>query len=481
MSTLRSLRLLNAVEAGTVNGAQLETFLTNTGRASEFSVLLSNRGQSRRMSNSTLTMAAITASPAATDIVFKAATTLTSNACSAVVASPIAMSAVSNNASSLNIVGANSVAWNLFKTSTFYEVNVRTVIALYAGLTPVAYPTVTSLITNPISMGDISAAPYAMFAVVASLPSTTIMAGDSAAMAVVAANPVAIDIIAKETNIMSIIANSTSAMAEITSRATATSRMAFYPGAILAISKSTTGWTAYLTSPFFAANLPLALANLIGVTPASFPTLDSIIADAYALGKVASSTPAVQALASNAGAMTTLANSPNVGVILGSATAMAVIGTNTTAMTSFITNANSRASVFASSTAKGFIMASTTLVDVIAGNAATLTYLNTIKVTVAATGIPDGNATALQPFPGVPAKLLTLSAKEVGIAATFSPYNFGGSAMTGSQAGATLSLSGTGVGGHPTHVAGYINMTWNLQGVGVTAATLPIISYVDMT
>ena len=49
MPTLRALRLLNAVEAGTVSGAQLQTYLNDTGRAAEFSSLLSSRGQSRRM------------------------------------------------------------------------------------------------------------------------------------------------------------------------------------------------------------------------------------------------------------------------------------------------------------------------------------------------------------------------------------------------------------------------------------------------
>ena len=52
MSTLRSLRLLGAVEAGTVTGTQLQVYLTDAGRSSEFSVLLSNRGQSRRMAAS---------------------------------------------------------------------------------------------------------------------------------------------------------------------------------------------------------------------------------------------------------------------------------------------------------------------------------------------------------------------------------------------------------------------------------------------
>jgi hypothetical protein len=117
-------------------------------------------------------------------------------------------------------------------------------------------------------------------------------------------------------------------------------------------------------------------------------------------------------------------------------------------------------------------------VDIVAANPALITYLKTISVTASATGIPDGNATALQPFAGLPSKVLTLLAKEAGVAATYSPYNFSGSPMTGSQAGATLSLTAVA---QLAHVAGYTNMSWNLQGIGVTAATLPIITYVDMT
>lgn len=479
MPVLRPLRLLAAVEAGTTNSAQLQTFLTDAGRAAEFGVLLASRGQSRRMAGNTLTMAAIVSAPAATSIVFTQATTATNAACTAVVASSVAMSAVANSSASLNTVAANPVAWDLFKVSTYYEVNVRTIIALLAGLNPVTYPTISSLITQSVPMGAIASADYAMSSVVASSATTTVMAGNSIAMALVAGDTSAIDIVAAApAATMTIIANSTVAMSEIVSRPIATTAMATYPVAIQAISKSTAGWASYLAGPNFAANLPLALANLIGVAPASYPTLDSIIADAVALGKVAASTPAVQALASNSAAMTTLANSANVGIILGSATAMAVIGSNNTAMTTFITNANSRPSVFASPTAKGFIVASTALVDVISGNAATVTYLNTIKATATATGIPDGVVGAYQAFTGVPAKVLVLSAKEVGIAATFSNYKFGGSSMAGTNAGAQVALSASVT---LTHIAGYTGITWDLQGIGVTAATLPIINYVDMT
>ena len=50
--------------------------------------------------------------------------------------------------------------------------------------------------------------------------------------------------------------------------------------------------------------------------------------------------------------------------------------------------------------------------------------------------------------------------------------------MAGTAAGKEVSLTAAG---NLTHIAGYTGMTWDLQGIGVTAATLPIINYVDMT
>jgi hypothetical protein len=141
-------------------------------------------------------------------------------------------------------------------------------------------------------------------------------------------NAVAIDIVAKETAVMGIIANSTPAMTEIVSRAVATNRMAAYPGAINAIAASAAAWAQYLAGPHFATNLPLALANMIGVSPGDFPTLSSIIADATALGKVASNKSAV-GITSNS-ALWHLA----VGII--PLYCDGVIGPNTTAMGSLL-------------------------------------------------------------------------------------------------------------------------------------------------
>jgi hypothetical protein len=430
------------------------------------------------MAGSTLTMEAITSSPTAINIVFASATKETSAACQAVVVSPMAMYSVANSESSLNVVGANPVAWGFFAGSAYYENNVRTTIANLAGVDPLIYPTVASLIADPLSMAAIATTPFAVSAVVASPAAIALVAADAVAMPMIAASPLAMVIVASSTSAMGTVANSSIAMTEIVSSPGATNIIANKASALGVISTTAPAWAAFLQGSNFSANLPAIVANLVGISPAAYPSLASIIADPAALAKVAANKNAVTALATSASALTALSTSPNLGIMLGSSTAMSVLGPNSAAMSSFLGNSGAWAGLFSSSVAKGYMVASTDLVNAIAGNAALITYLKTKSVTTSATGIPDGNATALQPFAGVPEKLLTLSAKEVGIAATFSPYNFGGSPMTGSQAGATLSLTSTT---SLAHVAGYTSMTWNLQAIGVTAATLPIITYVDMT
>lgn len=390
MSNLRSIRLLNAVENGTVNGNQLQTYLTDTSRLSEFSALLSTRGQTRRMAGSATTMSAITNSQLAIDIVFKSVTNETSFACKAVVASPIAMSSVAINLPSLNSVNGNAVAWSLFRKSSYYETNLRNIIASYANLSTVTYTTVNALIENPTAMADIAASVYGMRAVVASSNATTILSASSTSMALVASNAAAIDVVAKETSIMNIIANSSAAMTEIISRPAAAYTMAANQGAILAISKVASAWGAYKAGSSFATNLPLIVANLISVEPNDFPTLNSIIADATALGKVALNKQAIEALASSSAALTNLANSSNLSIMLSSTLAMSVLGPNTSAMSSFLGVSSAWNLLFSSSVSKGYMVTSTALVDVIAANASLMTYLGTLAITAQPASVPGG-------------------------------------------------------------------------------------------
>jgi hypothetical protein len=485
MPALRAIRLLQSVEAGITSGSALNVYLTDNGRLGEFANLLSTRGQTRRMATNQLTMDAIVLSAKAIDLVFTMALSNNDTAAAAVAASAVAMTTVTGNNNSLVNVLANPVSWALFNTSAYYETNVWDIIVSFAGLTKSNNTSLPAMMRNSIDVSTIAASPSAMSALMASPATFEYSQSSSIATGLYTDSTVAMNAIAGgSAAILAIVAASVELMADIVSRPSAFAIIANNAASVKAIAANDTGWNTFRAGAEFATYLKEIITAVAGLD-GTHATVDAIIADAAALTAVVGNAKAVQALASSNAAMTTLANSPNIGIVLGSAIAMGVIGPNTTAMGSFLGVSGAWPGLFASSVAKGYIVASTALVNIVAANSALITYLGTIAVNnVSATGIPDGNATALQPFvasPALPAKLLTLKAKEVGIAATYSNYNFGGATATGSQAGATLSLSGTGPGGQPAHIAGYAGMTWNFQGIGVTAATLPIITYVDMT
>lgn len=59
MPMLRSMRLLNSIEAGTTNAAALQTLLADAGRLSDWSALLSSRALSRRLLSSSVSLDAV--------------------------------------------------------------------------------------------------------------------------------------------------------------------------------------------------------------------------------------------------------------------------------------------------------------------------------------------------------------------------------------------------------------------------------------
>ena len=107
MPMIRAMRLLNAIEAGTTTGAQLQALLTaDPGRLAEFNVLLGMRGQVRRMAASSTAMAAVIASSTAMTAVAASSTAMTAvwasnTATDAVFASATARLAVYNSDTAL--------------------------------------------------------------------------------------------------------------------------------------------------------------------------------------------------------------------------------------------------------------------------------------------------------------------------------------------------------------------------------------------
>ena len=108
MPMIRAMRLLNAIEAGTTTGAQLQALLTaDPGRLAEFNVLLDMRGQTRRMAASSTAMTAVLASSTAMTAVLASSTAMT-----AVAASGTAMTAVLASSTAMTAVAASSTAMN---------------------------------------------------------------------------------------------------------------------------------------------------------------------------------------------------------------------------------------------------------------------------------------------------------------------------------------------------------------------------------
>ena len=100
MPMVRAMRMLNAIEAGTLTGSQLETLLTSDpGRLAEFNVLLGLRGQVRRMAASRTAMQAVAASSQA-----MAAVAASQNALAAIRQSSTAISAINASSQALDIL-----------------------------------------------------------------------------------------------------------------------------------------------------------------------------------------------------------------------------------------------------------------------------------------------------------------------------------------------------------------------------------------
>tara|TARA_R110000851_G_scaffold131354_2_gene265208 strand:- start:2101 stop:3531 length:1431 start_codon:yes stop_codon:yes gene_type:complete len=476
MSEVRPYRLLNAVENGTVLGPELNTILGDAGRLAEWTVLYAQRGQAKRISNGATTMLAITNSLIATNAAFLQATATNDTIVVAVAKSAIAMAAVSDVSSVLQTVSGNPTAWGYFYGSDFYESHIKKIIAHLSGIDPSVYASTNLLITDPVSMGDISVSEQGMRALVNSLPSATIMAGSSVAMPLVAANSIAINLVAQQTNIMSAIAASTTAMSNIVSYSVAMNAMSINAGAIQAIGANAAAWTSFKSSAHFSNNLKEVIANLAGLIPSDYASIDAIIANEVALTAVAASAQASDALSTSSAATTTLASSPNLSIILGSAVSMTYYGTEAN-IQAFLTVPAAVPVVFGSSVAKAVIVASDTLMDFIAATSSITSYLGTI----AATAIPSNlNAVGTNNvFGGFPDKFIILSIRANNIGAIAMTFTLAGSPLAGTSYGNVISASGTVTA---SVALGLSNpATWKASGIAATAAASPETTYVDMT
>jgi hypothetical protein len=112
MPMVRAFRLLNAIEAGTTTGTQLESILTgDSGRLGEFNAILGLRGQARRAFSSDTASTAIIASSAALGAMTDSPQVLESGvAMTAIANSTTALNAFINSPSALNRLVSSRVA-----------------------------------------------------------------------------------------------------------------------------------------------------------------------------------------------------------------------------------------------------------------------------------------------------------------------------------------------------------------------------------
>ena len=168
MPMVRAMRLLNAIEAGTTTGAQLETLLTDDpGRLAELSVLLGMRGQNERLFASATATEALIASPKALNALVtsvRGSKNMAANpdAMNAVIASSTAMTAVAASSAAMTAVAASSTA-------------------------------MTAVIDSSTAMAAVTASSTAMNAVAASSTAMAAVIASSTAMAAVAASSTAMN------------------------------------------------------------------------------------------------------------------------------------------------------------------------------------------------------------------------------------------------------------------------------------------------
>jgi hypothetical protein len=477
MSTLRSIRLLNSVEAGITDGNALTTFLSDSGRLSEFSVLMSMRGQARRMASSSVTVDTFIDCPIVLNAIFADTDINNPMVAKAIFKKQTAMINITADRNTLSIIVVNPTSLALLVESQWFETYIKHIIAdLTLTVDPDNFADVAALVTDNNAMTVIVESPEAMIALVASPSSTQLVAADLTIMGIVVDSAVAMGAFAESPTSMTILASELNAMNEIIASPTAMPIVASSPSAMAAISATNFAFNKFLSSTFFADNIKNAIANIIGVPQGDFADVNSMIDDADALAILAESTPAVKALASSSAAIAYLATSPNLSVILNSANAMAVIGTDAN-MTTLMGVEAAIPAIFASSTAKGIIITSTPLVDLIAPDGPLRTYalsLASAPTLPSALNVPGTS----QPFAGIPNKVLVVAMRANNIGAIAAAYNFTGSPATGTGVGDPIALKGTVT---ESVNYGYTNPHWKVAGIAATAAVSPEWTYVDMT
>ena len=431
MSLIYTMRLINAIESGSITGSQLEQILLNPGKLAAFNVLLSSQGQARRIAAANTTMISILGSPlaisaiAANITVMNAvfnnptaiATVLNTPAAVAVMmidpriitamySSNVAMIAVTNNLNAMTAIAVstvalnslinNATAWATYKTSAYYSLQSKNLITNLAGLLPNNYLNLTEVSLNM--------------------------------------------------------------------------------GAMNAIITNKLSWELYKTTPNFITEIKNVITNQAGLVNDTYSSLDVLIASDSAMTEIIGSRTAMMALTDSPKAFDRLiASTSAMASVTASSFAMAIVAASEVAMTKVVVSAPAMSAIFYSIPARLEIFLSTIAVDIIANSSAAISWLrSTVMLSASNPVVPDGLVGTRQPFPTMPAKVLTLSIRQISgvIAYTHTLTD----KVAGSRSNVIYNVNPLAT----EHINTYSNMQWDTTYPGAGAPYSAVIEYVSM-
>jgi hypothetical protein len=142
MGIVNGISIINNLLAGTLSGAQLQTYLGTGANLASFVQAINSRSQARAMTESNTAMTAVTASSTAMTAVAASSTAMT-----AVAASTTAKMAIFNSDTALASIAASSTALTAMRASSQYQLSAGTAGAI-AGLNAAGSYIVVGLSTS---------------------------------------------------------------------------------------------------------------------------------------------------------------------------------------------------------------------------------------------------------------------------------------------------------------------------------------------
>jgi hypothetical protein len=408
--------LLNAVENGTVSGAQLQVFLGDTGRLVEFRVLLSMRGQARRIASSDVSVAAIVASQIARDTVFKTASAENSVAARALINNATAVGLISLSLPALTEVEANATSWSYWTTGPSFEINVRNMLDMLGNVNDSSLTTVQSMFANSSAHSKIVSSRACMRVIVASLSSVDLMAqaggmmddvsGDIQAMGILTASSGAMDIL---------VQNAATSMSKLAANPVSMVALSQSPTAMASVYGDAVAWSSFRGSSQASVVLTDAVRNLAGVVGA-FPTLTSMVDNSTQFAKVTNSPGAAQLFAQNTDAVIYLATSANLSLALTSTTLVNAIASSPGAVNALVSSATNLQLALGNTVLSTAIGNSLTAVDILATSPNFIHVVNNIDVMAAFAN----SATAVSALVGNATNFAAALASSIGMGGLFS-------------------------------------------------------------